>query len=206
MPSRVKHAVPPPDTSGFRIFVRSSYTAKYNFAVANYNDVSKRRKAVMRDFFIFLYRSVVAVFWGISIAFAILCIFNFSFLFGTLVLSGLYIALSLYNLYIYFDNRDLLNSLRLLPAKYAGPDGLDYEWVFLPLNSSSANERLAAVDQSALDNIRKEYAQSSENEIECMVYTKRYADRYPAFPKELLIHLFAFIGSIVLAIVVLVFL
>jgi hypothetical protein len=206
MPPKAKHAVAPSDTSGFRIFVRSSYTARYNFAVSNYNDVSKTRKGFMRDAFVLLYRSVVAGVWIVSMTFAVLSMFGYLFFFGTLILSILYIALTLYNAYIYFDNRDLLNSSRLLRAKVAGPDGLDYEWVFVPLNSRSANERLAAVDQLALDNIRKEFAQSNENEIECMVYTTRYADRYPALPKELLIHLFGFFASIAVGIVVLIYL
>jgi hypothetical protein len=197
MPSQVKHAAPPSNTSGFRVFVRASYTNKYNFAVANYNDVSTTRKSVMRDVFVLLYRSVVAVVWIVAMALAILGRFYFAFFFGALALSVLYIALSFYNLYVFFDNRDLLNSKRLLRAKFAGPNGLDYEWVFVPLDSRSANERLSAVEQSALDNIRKEFANSNQSEIECMVYTKRYADVYPSFPKELILHLLGFLGAIV---------
>jgi len=201
MPSQAKYAVPPSDTSGFRIFVRASYSAKYNFAVANYNAVSKKRKLVMRDAFVLLYRSVVAVAWIISIGCAVLGRFYYPFLGGTLVLSILYILLSLYNAYVFFDNRDLLNATRLLRAKVAGPNGLDYEWVSVPLDSRSANERLAAVEQSAIDNVRKEFAGNNENEIDCMVYTKRYADRYPGLPIELFIHLFGFLGAIALGIV-----
>jgi len=204
MSSKTKHAVPPPDITGFSIFVRASYSSKYNFAVANYNDVSTTKKLLMRDAFVFLYRSVVAVAWIITMAFAVLSVFSFMFFFGTLALSIFYIALSFYNAYVVLENRNLLNATRLLRAKVAGPDGFDHEWVSVPLDSASANERLAAVEQSALDNVRKEFSGKNDSEIECLVYTNRYADKYPGFPKELLIHLIGFVISIFIGIVLLV--
>jgi hypothetical protein len=202
MSSQEKNVVPPAVGSGFRIFIRSSYTARYNFAVANYNAVCKTPKALMRDAYVLLYRSVVAVVWIVSMAFALLGILSFIFFIGTLILSLLYIALSLYNAYVFLANRDLLNATRLLRAKVAGPNGLDCEWVAVPIDSRSANERLAAVEQSALDNVRKEFAGNPESEINCLVYTKRYADIYPAFPKELLIHLIGFVIALVLGIII----
>jgi cell division protein FtsL len=201
MAPSVKHATAPSDTSGFRVFVRASYTTKYNFAVSNYNDVSAPRKAYMRDGFIFLYRSVTAVVWIAAIVCAILAYFTSIFFFITLVLSAIYLLLSAYNAYVYFDNRNLLNSPRLLRAKYAGPDGLDHEWVSVPLNSRSANERLSAVEQSALDEIRREFTGSDKNEIECMVYTKRYEDMYASLPKELVLHIIGFFGAVILGLV-----
>lgn len=203
MSSQEKSVVPPAVGSGFRIFVRTSYTTRYNFAVANYNAVSKTPKALMRDAYVLLYRSVVAVVWIVSMAFALLSKFILRSIFfsGTLILSLLYIALSLYNAYVFLANRDLLNVTRLLRAKVAGPNGLDCEWVAVPIDSRSANERLAAVEQSALDNVRKEFAGNPESEINCLVYTKRYADIYPAFPKELLIHLIGFVIALVLGII-----
>jgi len=201
MISQAKYAVPPAETSGFRVFVRTAYPARYNFAVENYNTVSVKHKATMRGGRLLLFRSIVAVVWIISMVFALLSLLKSTFVIGTCLFSFLYIALSIYNLYVFFDNRDLLNSRRLLRAKIAGPNGLDYEWVSVPLDSRSANERLAAVDQLALDNLRKEYAGSSTSEIDCMVYTKRYADTYPTFPKELLLHLVAFFVAIIIGII-----
>jgi hypothetical protein len=201
MISQAKYAVPPTETSGFRVFVRTAYPARYNFAVENYNSVSVKHKATMRGGRLLLFRSIVAVVWIISMVFALLALLKSAFVIGTCLFSFLYIALSIYNLYVFFDNRDLLNSRRLLRAKIAGPNGLDYEWVSVPLDSRSANERLAAVDQLALDNVRKEYAGSSTSEIDCMVYTKRYADTYPTFPKELLLHLVAFFVAIIIGII-----
>jgi hypothetical protein len=170
--------------------------------VANYNAVSTTKKLEMRDAFVLLYRSVVAVVWIIAVVFAVLSRFSYIFFFGTLILSVFYIGLSIYNAYVVVENRNLLNATRLLRAKVAGPNGLDHEWVSVPVNSASANERLAAVEQSALDNVRKEFA--DKNEIECLVYTKRYADTYPVFPKELLIHLIGFAIAIFIGIVLLV--
>jgi hypothetical protein len=201
MISQAKYAVPPTETSGFRVFVRTAYPARYNFAVENYNSVSVKHKATMRGGRVLFFRSIVAVVWIISMVFALLALLKSAFVIGTCLFSFLYIALSIYNLYVFFDNRDLLNSRRLLRAKIAGPNGLDYEWVSVPLDSRSANERLAAVDQLALDNVRKEYAGSSTSEIDCMVYTKRYADTYPTFPKELLLHLVAFFVAIIIGII-----
>ncbi len=201
MISQAKYAVPPTETRGFRVFVRTAYPARYNFAVANYNTVSVTHKSTMRGGRLLLFRSVVAVVWIIAMVFAILALIQSTFIIGTCLFSLLYIILSIYNLYVFFSNGDLLNSRRLLRAKIAGPNGLDYEWVSVPLDSRSANERLAAVDQLALDNVRKEYVESSTSEIDCMVYTKRYADTYPTFPKELLLHLVAFFVAIIIGII-----
>jgi len=206
MSSKNTHPSPPSDAAGFQIFVRASYTTKYNFAVANYNAVSNSPKAFMRDGFIFLYRSVVAVAWIIATAFALIAIFGNAFFALTAVLCTAYILLSCYNLYVYFTNRSLLNTTRLLRAKMAGPSGLDHEWVSVPLDSRSANERLAACEPSALDNIRREYGGKSIGEIECLVYTSRYADIYPAFPKELCLHFICFLGTLILGFIVLAFL
>jgi hypothetical protein len=201
MPPQTKYAVPPQDV-GMRVFVRAAYPARYNFAVANYNAVSVTHKATMRGGRLLLFRSVVAVVWIISMVFAILVIFSKGLLAVTIICSILYIALSVYNAYVFFNNRNLLNATRLLRAKFAGPNGLDSEWVSVPVDSRSANERLAAVEQASLDNIRKEFTGADKSEIDCMVYTKRYADTYPSFPKELLIHIIAFLIAIVIGIAV----
>lgn len=204
MSASTEHPNAPSDASGFNIFIRASYTTKYNFAVANYNAVSTTKKSVMRDFFVLLYRSVVAVVWIVAMAFAILTLFSDLFYGGTVVLSVIYIVLSIYNAYVTFQNRDLLNATRLLRAKVAGPSGLDCEWVSVPLDSASANERLSAVDQTALDNVRREFAGQGLREIECLVYTSRYAKIYPTFPLELLAHLLAFIVAIIVGFIFLI--
>ncbi|CAF0762074.1 unnamed protein product [Adineta ricciae] len=196
MPPQEKYAVPPPDVKGFRVFVKTAYPPRYNFAVENYNAVSVNHKTTMRGGRLLLFRSVVAVVWIVAIVFAFLTFVSAALVTFNVLLSALYIGLSLYNGYVYFNNRDLLNASRLLPAKTAGPNGLDYEWVFVPLDSRSANERLSAVDQAAIDRVRKEFVGSNQSEMMCMVYTARYANNYPTFPKELLIHLAAFLVSL----------
>ena len=200
MPSQKKYAVPPPDVSGFRIFIRAAYPARYNFAVENYNAVSVHQKRTMRGGRLLLFRSVVAVAWIVSMAFALLALVKGTFVIGTIILSVVYIGLSLYNIYVFFDNRNVLNSTRLLRAKVAGPSGVDYEWVSVPIESRSANERLAAVDQTALDAVRREYTGTDKIEVDCMVYTKRYADSYPSFPKEVLLHILAYLVTVVIGI------
>lgn len=200
MPSQNKNPVPPSTSPGFRIFARTAYAANYNFAVANYNNVSVAHKASMFGDRFLLFRSVVAVSWIIATAVGCLAIFNWWFVLINLLFSVPYMAIALYNIRVFIKNRSLLNATRLLRAKVAGPSGTDFEWVPVPLDSRSANERLAAVEQSALDNVRREYSGSGQGEIECMVYTKRYADTYPSFPKELLLHFIAFLLSTALGI------
>ena len=197
-----KYAVPPSKENGLGIFVRTAYPTRYNFAVTNYNNVSIKHKSTMFGGRLLLFRSIVAVVWIISVVFALLSFIKREFVVGTVILGLLYIVISIYNMYVFCGNGNLLNSSRFLRARVAGPSGLDYEWVSVPLDSRSANERLASVEQAALDNIRREFMGSSSNEINCMVYTKRYAESYPKFPKELLLHLFLFIVVIVVGIVV----
>ena len=196
MPPSNKYAVAPPEEQGFRIFVRNAYSARYNFAVNNYNAVSARQKKTMFAGWFILYRSVVAVFWIIAMSLGVLALVYAPFVAGTVIAGVIYIGIAIYNLYVYLDNRSLVNGTRLLKAKVAGPSGLDYEWVSVPLDSRSANERLAVVEQSALDNVRREFAGAGQSEIDCLVFTRRYADLYPSFPKELLLHILAFAVAI----------
>lgn len=196
MPASKKYAQPPPEPTGFQIFIRVAYATRYNFAVANYNAVATNQKKSMFGDLFLLYRSVVAVVWIVAMAFAALALFKAEFVTGAVIPSVIYLAISIYNLYVYIDNRSLLHATRLLRAKVAGPSGLDCEWVSVPLDSRSANERLAAVEQAAIDRVRQEYAGSNVGEVECMVYTSRYADQYPSFPKEALLHILAFLVAI----------
>ena len=198
-----KHPNPPSDASGFNIFIRASYTTKYNFAVGNYNAVSTTKKLVMRDFYVLLYRSVVAVVWIVAMVFAVLTIFSDAFFAITMVLSTIYIAISIYNAYVVYKNRNLLNATRLLRAKVAGPSGMDCEWVSVPLDSASANERLATVEQTALDDVRRDYSGQGVREVDCLVYTNRYTKIYPIFPRELLVHFLGFVVAVIVGFIIL---
>ncbi|CAF3443265.1 unnamed protein product [Rotaria socialis] len=200
MSTAKKYAVPPAEPTGFRIFVRATYSARYNFAVQNYNAVSANRKLSMFGNRFLLFRSIVAVVWIASMAFAVLALLKAAFVAVPIIFGLIYIAISAYNIYVFIENRSLLNATRLLRAKFAGPTGLDCEWIAVPLDSRSANERLAAVEQAALDNVRRECAGNSVTEIDCLVYTKRYADTFPSFPKEVLLHFLAFLIAIAVGI------
>ena len=197
MPPSSKYAVAPPLEVGFQLFVRAAYPPRYNFAVENYNAVSTAHKTTMRGGRLLLFRSVVAVSWIVAMVFAVLAALRSTFVAPTIIISLLYIALSFYNIYVYMQNRSLLNATRLLRAKVAGPTGADFEWVSVPLDSRNANERLSVVDQSALDNVRREFAGNKQTELDCLVYTRRYADSYTAFPKEALLHVAAFLVAII---------
>ena len=199
-PMQIEYA-PPSQATGFRIFVWASYTAAYNFAVANYNAVSVKRKRYMRGGHLLLFRSLVAVLWIICMVFAILAFIKGAFVILTILFSLLYLVLSMYNIYVYFDNRDILNATCLLRANVAGPTGADYEWTDVPIDSRSANERLAAVNDAAIQRVRSEFAGSGRTEVKCLVYTKRYADTYPSFPKEVLVHMAAFLLAILIGII-----
>ncbi|CAF5065657.1 unnamed protein product, partial [Rotaria magnacalcarata] len=201
MSTAKKYAVPPAEPTGFRIFVRAAYSSRYNFAVQNYNAVSANRKLSMFGNRFLLFRSIVAVVWITSMVFAVLALLKAAFVAFTIVFGLIYIAISAYNIYVFIENRSLLNATRLLRAKVAGPTGIDCEWIAVPLDSRSANERLAAVEQAALDNVRREYAGNNVTEIDCLVYTKRYADTFPSFPKEVLLHFLAFVIAIAVGII-----
>ena len=77
----------PSKDGGFRIFVRAAYPTKYNFAVANYNEVSTIHKSSMRGRRLLLFRSIVAVVWIISMIFAILAVLQAGFIIITILCS-----------------------------------------------------------------------------------------------------------------------
>ena len=201
MPPSSKYAVAPPQEVGFQLFVRAAYPPRYNFAVENYNAVSAARKTTMRGGRLLLFRAVVVVSWIVAAVFAVLAALRNAFVAVTILVGVLYVGLSFYNIYVFFQNRSLLNATRLLRAKVAGPSGADYEWVSLPLDSRSANERVAVVEQSAIDNVRREFADGKQAEIDCLVYTRRYADTFPSFPKEAVLHAAAFLLVIIIGII-----
>ena len=90
-----------------------------------------------------------------------------------------------------------MNATRLLPVKVPELNGADYEWIKVPLHSLGVTGRLADVDQSSLDRLRQEFMGNKQSEIACMIYTKRYADIYPSFPKEVILHIIAFILAVI---------
>ena len=99
-----KYLVPPPKETGFRVFVLVAYPTRYNFAVANYNNVSIKHKSTMFGGRLLLFRSIVAVVWIISVVFALLSFIEKEFVVGTVILGLIYIVISIYNLYVFCKN------------------------------------------------------------------------------------------------------
>ncbi|CAF1220394.1 unnamed protein product [Adineta ricciae] len=199
MTFQTNYPTAPRQDAGFRIFARSAYPAKYNFAVDNYNYVCSIHKLNMRGGHLFLFRSVVTIVWAISLLFAFLSLFKSIFMVVTVICSLFYIVFSIYNSYVFFRNRDLLNATRLLAAKVPALNGADHEWVSIPLKSGHINSRLADIDQSSFIRLQEEYLGGNQPEVPCMIYTKTYAETYPTFPKELLLHCFAFLLTTIFA-------
>ncbi|UJR13869.1 hypothetical protein I4U23_000877 [Adineta vaga] len=199
MSFQANYPIPPvaSNGAGFRIFVRSAYSAKYNFAVANYNYVSSTHKLNMRGGHLLLFRSIVVIVWIITMIFAILSLIKSIFIIFTIIFSLFYIVLSIYNSYVFFRNRNLLNATRLLPIKIFTLNGFDFEWIKVPLNSATVTDRMKDIDSSSLDRLRQEFVGNDQKEIICMTYTKQYADTYSTYPKELLLHFVAFLFTII---------
>ena len=199
MTFQTNYPTAPRQDEGFRIFVRSAYPAMYNFAVDNYNYVCAIHKLNMRGGHLLLFRSVITIVWIVSLLFAFLSLFKSIFMVVTVICSLFYIALSIYNIYVFFRNRDLLNATRLLAAKVPALNGADHEWISIPLKAGPTNSRLADINQSSFTRLQEEYLGGNQSEVTCMIYTKTYAETYPTFPKELLLHCFAFLFTTIFA-------
>ena len=199
MTFQTNYPTAPRQDAGFRSFARSAYPTKYNFAVDNYNYVCSIHKLSMRGGHLLLFRSVITIVWTISLLFAFLSLFKSILMVVTVICSLFYIVFSIYNSYVFFRNRDLLNATRLLAAKVPTLNGADHEWVSIPLKAGRMNSRLADIDQSSFTRLQEEYLGGNQPEVTCMIYTKTYAETYPTFPKELLVHCFAFLLTTIFA-------
>jgi hypothetical protein len=116
------------------------------------------------------------------------------------ILSTLYIALSIYNIVIYFRNRPLLHELltsEVQPGVISG--GYKNQFYKVPINANVVTGVFAAFTSPAVVAAVVRTDNVELTEIEIMLYDRSYK-RYSRFPIEIVVHLIVFMILFILAI------
>ncbi|CAF3371217.1 unnamed protein product [Rotaria socialis] len=194
-----------PRATGVIAFIRRTYPASYNHVVRNMHSIdaqmNTKKKRSMRGGHLLLYRYTLILAIVLCFSFGIASIFAKPCAVVPFVLSVLYIALSIYNIVIFFLNRPLINIL-LTRQVHRGviAGGFINEFYTVPVNATVQTGAIAAfIDPAVIAAaVKRENIQLTE--IKVMLYDDRYLRR-SKFPKEIILHLIVFIILFILAII-----
>jgi hypothetical protein len=192
-----------------RTGISNTYPAIYNHVIRNANymaEINGNNKTLfkksMRGGRFFFYRFIVFLAFALSVTFTFLSVNNEQF-FGIvpLVLSVIYITLSIYNIIIYRINRPLLHPNFTIPVRYGllGKE-LSYRFYDIPLRTNVRNPDFSAVinDSDAfVADLKQRYTHLTE--VRIMLYDDRYL-RHNRFAKEAVFYLVLFILILIVAI------
>ena len=188
--------------TGVTVTIRQNYAAKYNFAVRQYNNLPlEDTKKEMRGGHFLVYRYAVILFWLISmICGGVSAIFK-PLVTVPIVISLVYIALSIYNIVIFKKNGNLLPRPLMI---HNNALDCNNEWYTVPIHTRIQDRAaLAAIggdDSAAMAALRQEY--TNVEEIKVMVYTERYIRNFTYAPyKTIAIHIILFLISLIFGIV-----
>jgi hypothetical protein len=188
--------------TGIHVTIRNNYAARYNFAVGNYNSLPlEDEKKTMRGGHFLVYRYIVVIFWLISMIFAGVSSAVKPLVTVPIIISLVYIALSIYNIVIFKKNGYLLHRKLMIHNNRLGSNN---EWYTVPIHTHIQNTAaLAAVggdDSAAMAALRETY--TNVEEIKIMVYTGRYITLFTYFPtRSIVLHIAMFTISLLLGIV-----
>lgn len=186
--------------TGRSAYVRSTYAARYNFGVNQYNNYetdTDNKKRHMRGGRFFLFNIIVFIFFIASIV-GSASASNNKVLGGiSMAISGLYLLITFYNWYIYCKNGSLIHENMI---EVSGPNiaGSVNKHFTIPIHARIQNrEIIAASDGSTtavLTRLQQRYQHLTE--IEIMLYVHTYKTRYTSFSGETILHLILFAGTL----------
>lgn len=183
--------------TGRTTYVNSTYAARYNFAVRQYNsmadDDGDEKKKNMRGGRFFLYNIIAVIFFIVSIVCNVQSSQIKPLLAVPAIISTIYLLITCYNWYVYCKNGSLIHE-RMFPVADHLLPGSNNEHFTIPLNANIQNrELIAATDGSTtaiVARLRQRYVNVTE--IDIMVYKSNYA-KYCNFPRESLLHFFFYV-------------
>ncbi|CAF1412007.1 unnamed protein product [Adineta steineri] len=187
--------------TGVKVNVRRNYAARYNFAAANYNALlTSDKKKKMRGGHFLLHRYIIILLWLISIICGGVSAVLKPLVAIPIVISLLYIVLTIYNIVIFKKNRSVLHSKLMIHNNALAGNN---EWYTVPIHTRIQDRAaLAAVggdDSIDIAAIREEY--TNMQEVKVMVYQEQYIRLYTYFPtKSIIIHIVAFVIAFVFGI------
>jgi hypothetical protein len=190
--------------TGRSTFVQSTYAARYNFAVRNYNyldDGDGEKKRNMRGGRFFLYNIIAITFFiGSSV-----CISNSRenkpLITVPIIISIIYLFLTCYNWHIRRTNGSLVHECMIRVPDHYLPDTVN-KHLTIPLHANVQNREFFAASDgtttAVLAQLRQRYVNLTE--IDIMLYESNY-EKYFRFPMESLLHFLFFLGLLMGAII-----
>lgn len=189
-------------STGTSTYVRSTYSARYNFAVRQFNvyvDVILEKRQMFGGL-ILLYNIVVLVLFGVSIGGYINADDTKAFIAVPFVISIAYLLITFYNWHIFRTNGSLVHRQFFRVNDYEIPDSIN-KHLTIPLRANVQNQQvIAATDGSTVAiaaRLRQEYINLTE--IDIMLYDSNY-EKHMRFPVESIVHFLLFAGVLGLAI------
>jgi hypothetical protein len=189
---------------GRTTYIRSTYAARYNFAVTQYNSYetdSTKDKRYMRGGRFFLYNIIIIVLIIGSIICSVNASGNMPIIAVPIVISAIYLLITCYNWHIHRTNGSLIHDHMVrVQDRYMSSIN---EHLKISVHARIENrELIAATDGSTMAFLaRLQEKNLNLDEIGIMLYGSTYIKKYASFPGESVWHFLIFTGLLITAIV-----
>ena len=195
--------VGPIRATGHSTYVSSTYAARYNFAVRQYNTLDDEyldQKWSMRGGRFFLFNIVAFLFFCGSIGCYINSERTKSIIAAPIVISVIYLLITCYNWHIYRKNGSLVHDRMIRVDDDDLPNSTN-KHLTIPLNANVQNREIIAATDGSVVAIAAQLRQRYVNltEIDVMLYESNYV-KYMRFPMESIVHFLAFVGVFIAAV------
>ncbi len=182
--------------TGHSAYVRSTYAARYNFGVHQYNSYesdSDKKKRHMRGGRFFLFNIIVFIFFVGSIICAANTSNNKLVGIAPIIISAIYLLITFYNWYIYCRNGSLIHE-NMFEVSGGDVGGSINKHFKVPVHVRIQNQEIiAATDGSTIAlmaRLQERYQHLTE--ISIMLYVHAYKTRYTSFSGETILHFILF--------------
>jgi hypothetical protein len=187
--------------TGHSAYVRSTYAARYNFGVNQYNTYetdSDKKKRHMRGGRFFLFNIIVFIFFVASMICAGTTSNNKAIGAAPITISVIYLLITFYNWYIYCRNGSLIHE-NMIEVSGQTISGSINKHFTVPIHACIQNREIIAASDGSTTAILARLQQRYQHltEIQIMLYSHIYKTRYASFSGETILHFILFSGTLI---------
>ena len=189
---------------GHSAYIRSTYAARYNFAVKQYNNYeedSTNNKRYMRGGRFFLYNGIIIIVLIASVVCSVNSTENKALGAVPIIFSVIYLLITFYNWHIHRTNGSLIHD-HMIRIKDKHLTGSINEHFKIPVHARIQNRQIIAASDGETTAVLARLQQQNHNltEIAIMLYGSIYANKYASFPAESIVHFILFAANLIIAI------
>ena len=182
---------------GKSTFIRSTYAARHNFAVRQYNSYEteeNEKKRDMRGGRFFLYNIIIFIFFVATIVLINQMYQNIFLSIPAIVIPTLYVFLTCFNWHIYRTNGCLIHE-NMIPVSSSSIRSSNKHYV-VPVHARIQDREFIAATDGSTTAIVARLQQRYQNltEVRIMLYKPIYRSRFTRFPCESIIHFLLFLS------------